>query len=124
MENDYDGITHNEIYNELQNKYLETRDKITLGQMYCVAKEAAKNYLIKYCRQRGLRLNLEELSHDSALFVIEQYLKKPAFKVGKISAYIYFGVKKTLFRNKDVEMREGVSYEELMERKENKKRYI
>jgi hypothetical protein len=107
--------THNEIYEELQNKYLETRDNKILGQMYCVAKEAATNYIRKYCKQRGLfNLDINELSHDAALFVIEQYLKKQNFKVGKISAYIYFGVKKVLFKDKDIEMRE-LSYEQYFE---------
>jgi hypothetical protein len=123
MKSDYDGITHNEIYDELQNRYFETRNSKVLGQMYCVAKEAGANYIRKYCKQRGLfNLDINELSHEAALFVIEQYLKKPEFKVEKISAYIHFGTKKALFKNKDVEMNE-LSYEELIEQK-NKKRYI
>jgi hypothetical protein len=51
--------------------------------------------------------------------VIEQYLRKLDFKVNKISAYIYFGVIKTLFKDKDMEIKE-VSYEELNERKYKK----
>jgi hypothetical protein len=114
---EYNGITHNEIYEELQNKYLATRDKEILGKMYCVAREAARNYLKKYCRNHGLyNLDVEELSHDAALFVIEQYLRKSDFKVEKISAYIHFGVKKVLFKDKDIEMRE-LSYEQLTENK-------
>jgi hypothetical protein len=114
----YEGITHNEIYEKLQQEYLNSRDNKVLGQMYCVAKEAAKNYIKKYCQSHGLfNLDINELSHDSALFVIEQYLRKPEFKVLKISAYIHFGVKKVLFKDKDIEMRE-LSYEQYFE--ENK----
>jgi hypothetical protein len=116
MKKSYDGITHNEIYEKLQQKYLINRDKKTLGEMYLIAKEASRNYLLKYCRTRGIHLNIDELSHDSSMFVIEQYLRKPDFKVGKISAYIHFGVKKVLFKDKDIEMRE-LSYEQYIEDK-------
>jgi hypothetical protein len=111
----YNGTTHNEIYNELQNKYLETRDKKTLGEMYLIAKAAAYNYIKKYCQSHGLyNLDINELSHDSALFVIEQYLRKPEFKVEKISAYIHFGTRKALFKDKDIEQNE-ISYEQYFE---------
>jgi hypothetical protein len=116
----YDGITHNEIYGELQNKYLETRDNKVLGQMYCVAKNCAYNYIKKYCQSHGLyNIDISEKSHDAALFVIEQYLKKSEFKVDRISAYIHFGVQKSLFKNKDTEINE-VSYDEMIEKKEHR----
>jgi hypothetical protein len=35
--------------------------------------------LVKYAKARGLRLDFEELSHVADLYIIEQYLKKPAF---------------------------------------------
>jgi hypothetical protein len=120
MKNKFDGKTHNEIYESLQNNYLETRDNRILGKMYEIAKEAAANYIRKYSRQRGLfNLDIEEKSHDSALFVIEQYLRKPDFKVDRISAYIHFGTRKALFKNKDIEMNE-LSYDEILERKNRK----
>jgi hypothetical protein len=112
--------THNEQYEVLQNKYLETKDSKVLGEMYLIAKEAAFNYIRKYCEQRGLfHLDIQEKSHEAATFVIEQYLKKPEFKVENISSYIYFGVKKVLFKNSKIEMRE-LSYDELIERKERR----
>jgi hypothetical protein len=114
--------THNEIYDELQIKYLQTRDNKILGKMYCVAKEAAYNYIKKYCKQRGLfNIDIDEKSHIASLFVIEQYLKKPEFRVDRISAYIHFGTRKALFKDKDIEQREK-SYEEILEKKENKKK--
>jgi hypothetical protein len=86
--------------------------------MYLIAKEAAGNYIKKYCNQRGLHhLDIDEKSHEAALFVIEQYLRKPDFKVDRISAYVYFGVTKSLFKDKDREQNE-VSYEEMIEKKE------
>jgi hypothetical protein len=111
-------INHNEIFEELQTKYLETRDNKTLGQMYSIAKEAAYNYIRKYCKSHGLyNLDIDELSHEASLYVIEQYLRKPEFSVGKISAYIHFGTMKALFKDKTTEMNE-VSYDEIIERRE------
>jgi hypothetical protein len=104
-------ITHNALYNDLQEKYLETRDARLLEKMYRIAGEAARNYLRKHLKKKGIRLNnLDELAHDAALFVIEQYLRKPWFKVRKLSAYIYFGIIKVLYKDKKRETSE-VSYE-------------
>jgi hypothetical protein len=125
VKNNYSGIIHNEEYSKQQDLYLENKNnKIladkALGKMYLIAKEAAYNYIKKYCNQRGLyHLDIEEKSHEAALFVIEQYLKKPEFKIDKISAYVYFGVKKSLFKNMDIEMNE-MSYDEMIEKKEHK----
>jgi hypothetical protein len=127
MKSNYSGIIHNEEYSKQQDLYIKNKNDKSLsnralGKMYEIAKNAAYNYIRKYCQQRGLHhLDIEEKSHDAALFVIEQYLKKPEFKVEKISAYIYFGVSKALFKNKDIEQME-VSYVEIMERKESKKK--
>jgi hypothetical protein len=109
-------MTHNEQYDSLQAEYLKTRDNRTLGKMYEVAKQAAFNYLRKYCNSRGIKLDNEEMSHDAAMFVIEQYLRKPEWSVQRISAYIHFGVIKVLYRDKERETRE-VSYDEIIERK-------
>jgi hypothetical protein len=112
---EYNGITHNEQYEKLQQEYLINRDNRILGKMYEIAKAAAFNYIKKYCQSHGVfHLDITEKSHDAALFVIEQYLKKQNFKAGKISAYIHFGVKKVLFKDKDIEMRE-LSYEQYFE---------
>jgi ribosomal protein S1 len=109
--------THNEIYNNLQEEYLKNRDNKILSKMYEIATQISFNYIKKYCQKKGISLNIKELSHDSALFVIEQYLIKSDFKVKKISAYAYFGVIKNLFKNKDSEMNE-ISYETLCEKNE------
>jgi hypothetical protein len=108
-------VSHNDRYSALQEEYLKTRDNSILEKMYGIAKEAAHNYLTNYSRRKGIRFNtLHEMSHDSSLYVIEQYLRKPEFKVIRISSYIHFGVLKTLFKNKDLDMKE-FSYEEYLE---------
>jgi hypothetical protein len=125
VKSSYSGIIHNDEYSKQQDLYIQNKDNKmmadrALGKMYEITKEAAYNYIKKYCQQRGLyHLDIDEKSHEAAIFVIEQYLKKPEFKVEKISAYVYFGIQKALFKNKDIEMNE-VSYDELIERKEYK----
>jgi hypothetical protein len=118
--------THNEQFSLLQTEYILTRDEEKnqvkasriLGKMYELIVRISKNYIVKYARDRGLKLDLEELSHVSALYIIEQYLKKPEFRVNKLSAYIYFGCIKALTKDKDIDQNE-VSYEELFEKWEN-----
>jgi hypothetical protein len=108
------GNKHNEIYNALQESYLETRDNKILEKMYGVSRKVARNYISSYCKKKGIRLHIDEKSHDSATFVIDKYLKHPGFKVIQISVYAYYGVKKALFGNKNIEMKE-TSYEAYME---------
>jgi hypothetical protein len=108
-------INDNEKYEIIQNEYLINRDNKSLTELYFICVKLAKKYLNKYCRKKGITLNTEEKSHDSAMFVIEQYLKKPHFKVDRISAYLYFGVIKSLYKDKHIEMNE-VSYEEITEK--------
>jgi hypothetical protein len=81
--------------------------------MYRLCVEIATNYITKYARKRGLRLDIPELSHDSAIYAIEQYLKKPEFRIKSISAYMYLGCIKNLFRDKERDQRE-VSNDEFL----------
>jgi hypothetical protein len=101
--------THNEIYEELQKIYLETRDKKVLSEMYLVALEAARNYIVKYKRGKNLALDVRVLSHDAAMYCIEKYLYKDNFRIDKISSYVWFGVLKNLFKDKDHD--QNVSFE-------------
>jgi hypothetical protein len=107
---------HNDIYDALQKEYLKSRDCEILEKMYAVSRKVAYNYIRKYCEKRRLHFtDINDKAHDSATYVISQYLKHPDFKIGKISAYTYFGIKKALFENKDVEMNE-ISYDEYTEK--------
>jgi hypothetical protein len=107
-------VSHNEAYDALQKEYLKNRDGKTLGKMYRIAEEASYNYLRKYCRKKGIwLLNIKEMSHDASVYIIDQYLRKTDFRILKLSAYIHFGVRKTLFNDKDAEMRE-ISYENII----------
>ena len=114
---------HNHLYAELQRQYLEARNKnkqledYYLSKMYGLVKEIQTNYVLDYCKKKGVNIPYDDLQdkiEDATLFVINQYLRKPNFKIDKISAYAYFGFKKSLFKNKDREMN-TVSLDYLME---------
>jgi hypothetical protein len=105
--------THNIQFAELQEEYLKTRDPECLGKMYPLCVEVASNYIRKYARTRGLQLDIPELSHDSAIYAIEQYLKKPDFKINYIATYMRFGALKSMFRDKEHDQWE-VSFDDLL----------
>lgn len=114
---------HNQLYTELQRQYLEVKgnnkhkEDYFLSKMYELIREIQTNYFLDYCKKKGITIPYDDLQdkiEDATLFVINQYLKKPNFKVDKISAYAYFGFKKSLFKNKDKEMN-TVSLDYLME---------
>jgi hypothetical protein len=111
--------THNSRFLELQDEYLKTRDEKYLNQIYLLCVEMAANYIRKYARERGLNLDIVELAHDSAVYVIAQYLRKPEWRVEQLSAYMYHGYKKVLFdeKNKNWEQR-TVSYDNRLIRAE------
>jgi hypothetical protein len=86
---------HNEQYRNLQMEYLKTKDNATLIKMYLLLRTAVKNYLRKYARTLNLKLDIGELSHDAAMYIIHRYIKplkpnKKPFRVERLSAYIYF----------------------------------
>jgi hypothetical protein len=106
--------THNMRFSELQEEYLKARDGKYLAMMYSLCSDIASNYIRKYARAKRLpHLDIAELSHDSAVYVIDQYLRKPGFRIMRISAYMHFGCIKTLFRGKKREQRE-VPYNSLI----------
>lgn len=99
--------THNEIFAELQEKYLATRESSILGKMYVVCREMQTHYISSYCKKHGLRFSYDDFEDKveyATMFVIEKYLTNPKFKVDKLSAYAYFGATKALFEHKDEEM--------------------
>jgi hypothetical protein len=117
--------THNEIFDKLQQDYIHERDieqnqasaSIVLGKMYELILEMTGNYIKKYQLSHGIRLDTKTLSHDAALYIIEQYLRKPKFRIKRLSAYAYFGCLKALFADSKREQIE-VSYEQYREHKQ------
>jgi hypothetical protein len=106
--------THNEQYEVLQAEYLHARDMEKdkrksdnlLYKMYQLLETIARNYVNNYCKKRNLILNdYEEKINDIATLVIQRYLTDKEFKVKRISAYVYFPMIKTLFKDKEYERR-------------------
>jgi hypothetical protein len=120
MKKNTEFTTHNEKFEKLQQEYYESnRNEKILSQMYLVAYDCCKNYIRKYCNDKGLRLtDIDEKSEDAAIYVIDKYLKHPDFKIQKLSAYAYFGVLKALFSMAEQEMHE-TSLEVIQEKYKN-----
>jgi hypothetical protein len=98
---------HNVRYAELQDEYLKSRSDAVLVKMYDVCREAAGNYIKKYARHKGLVFeDLEERAHDAAMYVISRHLKKPAFKVKRLSAYVHYGFLNVMFKGREHEQME------------------
>ena len=98
---------HNEKFAALQDEYYANgRDKETLGKMYEVICEYLRNRIRKYCRDRNLRLDVEDKTEIGAVWIIERYLRNPNFKIERISAYGHFGLLKALYSNIEEEKAE------------------
>jgi hypothetical protein len=104
---------HNERFALLQEKYLEARDSRLLGKMYGICVELAMNYIKKYARQRGLRLDAEEPAHDSAAYIIGRYIKDSSFKLEPLSGYLFLCCNSAMWRDKDWNKRTA-SFEDWM----------
>jgi hypothetical protein len=109
---------YNERYETLQEAYLAVHDSDLLVQMYSLARQVAGNYLRKYCQQKKLCLDIPDLSHDAAMYMIHRYLKPKPFRVGRLSAYLYFGVRYVLYKDYHKGVEE-VSYEAYLAEKEH-----
>lgn len=96
-------MNHNELFNELQDKYYKTNNKKVLEEMYLLLLEFYKNYITDYARKRGLKFSKEkvdDLKIEMAERTISHYLKNPHFRIEKLSSYGYFDFIKIISQNK------------------------
>ena len=96
-------MTHNELFNDLQNKYYATNDKKVLQEMYLLLLEFYRNYIIDYARKRGLKFTkekIDDLRTEMAERTISHYLKNPDFRIEQLSSYGYFDFIKIITQNK------------------------
>ena len=109
-------MNHNEIFNNLQNKYYKTNNKKVLEEMYLLLLEFYKNYINDYARKRGLKFSkekIDDLKVEMAERTISHYLKNPNFRIENISSYGYFDFIKIITQNKSED--KNFSLEQLVE---------
>ena len=86
-------MRHNKLFADLQNKYYKTNDKIVVEEMYLLLLEFYRDYITDFARKRGLKFTKEtigDLRTEMAERTISHYLKKPDFRIEKLSSYGYF----------------------------------
>ena len=109
-------MNHNEIFADLQEKYYKTNNKKVLEEMYLLLLEFYKNYITDYARKRGLKFTketIDDLRTEMAERTISHYLKKPDFRIEKLSSYGYFDFIKIITQNKTEDR--NFSLEQLIE---------
>ena len=109
-------MNHNEIFANLQEKYYKTNDKKVLEEMYLLLLEFYRNYITDYARKRGLKFTketIDDLRTEMAERTISHYLKKPDFRIEKLSSYGYFDFIKIITQNKTEDR--NFSLEQLVE---------
>ena len=109
-------MNHNELFADLQEKYYKTNNKKVLEEMYLLLLEFYRNYITDYARKRGLKFTketIDDLRTEMAERTISHYLKKPDFRIEKLSSYGYFDFIKIITRNKTED--KNFSLEQLIE---------
>ena len=109
-------MNHNELFADLQEKYYKTNNKKVLEEMYLLLLEFYRNYITDYARKRGLKFTketIDDLRTEMAERTILHYLKKPDFRIEKLSSYGYFDFIKIITQNKTEDR--NFSLEQLVE---------
>lgn len=109
-------MNHNELFDELQNKYYKSNDKKVLEEMYLLLLDFFRNYINDYAKKRGLKFSKEkvdDLKVEMAERTISHYLKNPNFRIEKLSSYGYFDFIKIITQNKTEDR--NFSLEQLVE---------
>lgn len=105
----------------LQDKWIKTRDKTVLGDMYFLLLDFYKNLITAYAKRKGIYFYTEELMErvtDCAGFTISHYLKRADFYIENLTAYAWFDMKHELLKSKDEEVN-TTSYEQIIEEHDN-----
>ena len=116
MLNAGDEMNHNEMFDDLQEKYYKTNNKKVLEEMYLLLLDFYKNYITDYAKKRGLKFTkekIDDLRSEMAERTISHYLKNPNFRIEKLSSYGYFDFIKIITQNKTEDR--NFSLEQLVE---------
>ena len=116
MLNTETDMSHNKLFDDLQNKYYKTNDNSVLEEMYLLLLEFYRNYITDYAKKRGLKFTkekIDDLRTEMAERTISHYLKNPNFRIEKLSSYGYFDFIKIITQNKTEDR--NFSLEQLVE---------
>ena len=109
-------MSHNELFEDLKEKYYKINNKKVLEEMYLLLLEFYRNYITDYARKRGLKFTketIDDLRTEMAERTISHYLKNPYFRIENLSAYGYFDFIKIITQNKTEDR--NFSLEQLIE---------
>ena len=116
---------HNALFADAQERYLQTRDKKVLAEMYSIMLDYCCNLFIQYTHHKGLYWTDEEITEkacDASSRLIERYIRNPDYKVTvSLSAAAHFEKLWVLYNDKDYEMNR-VSLEQLTDSMQGKKK--
>ena len=106
----------NNHYSELQDKWLTTKDKKYLVDIYYYLLESSNIYIKSYCTKKKIYFSTEYIK-DRAMYVAElivcRYLRPKPFKVVRLTALLWDYVRKVLVESSfDDQM---VSFEDFVE---------
>jgi len=109
----------------IQNKYLKTKDKKYLDEMYLLLRDYAEGK-IKKSLNGLIHYDIEKLSekaHDAATQFIEYYLKKPGFRVDfSFGGFLSWQIKAVLWNKHDQENDKNYSLNSLI-KESNKEKF-
>ena len=122
------GYYNNDNYSALEERYLETKDKKVLEEMYNFLLNYYKFKLGAYIKEHPTvyfeKETSEELIHRMACRSVMHYIYHPRikgeFKMGTLSAYACYDFKKILFDEKEIiQSQNETSFDEIIESYDN-----
>ena len=100
-----DNDEHKTLFNQVQQKYIETKDENHLQEMYLIIKKILTGYFFKYVRTKGIYLpDIEYKIEDATTNIIIQYLKHPTYFIKEIGAVCEYSKRNILYERKDKEI--------------------
>lgn len=98
----------------LQDKYLETKSKDVLGEIYSIllvyTKKIINNYLLKGKKWLS-KSELYQKAHDSVCKIIEYYMEKPEFKIdNSFAGYVLMVSKYFLFSKRKEDENDSLNH--------------
>ena len=91
----------NEEFDKLQTEYLSTRSDKAIYELYKLIRGYMTGFLKSYARKKKFFMDdLEGKTEDCTYFIIEQYIKKPGWKIDRFTAYYHNAIVKIVHGEK------------------------